>query len=1069
MKLKFNGFLALLLVLITQITFAQDITVNGVVQDQAGLPIPGVNVLVKGTTNGIQTDFDGKFQLKAAPGQILVFSFLGMKTAERPASANMTVKMTDDSVQLEGVVVTALGIKRQKKELGYATTTVTAKDLTEVSNTNVFGSLSGKIAGADISAPAQVGASTKVIIRGTSSLNNNDPLYIVDGTPINNNGNGTSGTATNRRTFDAGNGIGDIDPNNIETMTVLKGAAATALYGSRAGSGAIIITTKSGKNGQKLKVDFASSYDFNEVARTAHLQYDYGQGWQGLGYSSLESHGAGVSAENGSWGPAFNGEIRPWGTIVNGQQQIKPYVGLEDNVKDFYEIGTTMTNSFRVSAGGENSNFSLSYSDTNADGVIPTDSDSFKRRNLGFSAGINSSKLDVRVNLNYVNKAQKAVNTGSGDDSGEGATLVQELLQVPADISIVDLMDYKNNPFNNPSNFYTPYASNPYWLLNENSTKIDGNRLYGNTNFTYKFNPKFSATYQIGGDYRLEKIKSYGAIVEYDAGSSQDVNGAIPTVGGVTEVRTERIELDSYLNFNYNTAINDDFKIGAMVGFSANERKADILQARITNLDLPNYYEITNSPDKPIVAQVNSLRRNFGVYASLETGFREKVFLTLTGRNDWSSTLPVKNNSYFYPSAALSGIVFDSDDTFLKLRAGWAKVSKDTNPYQTESSYIQAVAGANFGTVNFPIAGINAYELSAILGNNELKPETTTEVEVGLEGNFFKRRVNLDLSFYNKKTIDLLYNKQVAASTGFTTQTGNILDVTNKGIEVALGLVPIQTENFTWNFNTTFTINRSNVDDIYTGEDKLELINGRDVTFNAVVGEPLGVYMAKVPKMNAAGQYIVNAQGYYVATDEQQEIGNSERDFVMGFVNKFTYKNFVLAGSVDWKQGGEMFSESKYLAYFTGNGIETTYNDRNNFVIPNSVQEVVVGGVTTYVENSTPINGFATTGGSDITGFYNTQYNPVTAREFIVDKTFVRLRDVSLTYNVSSDIVNRMGLSAASFSIYGKNLFLWTPDENAYVDPEVSTFQSSAIQSEFGESFGTPSQRSYGATIKLTF
>ena len=1070
MKLKFNGFLALLLVLITQITFAQDMTVNGVVQDQTGLPIPGVNVLVKGTTNGVQTDFDGKFQIKAAPGQVLAFSFLGMKSMERPASANMTIKMADDSVQLEGVVVTALGIKRQKRELGYATVSVSGKDLTEVNNTNVFGSLSGKLAGVEISAPAQVGASTKVIIRGYSSLGSNDPLYIVDGTPINNNGNGTSGTASNRRTYDAGNGIGDLDPNSIESMTVLKGAAATALYGSRAGSGAIIITTKGGKNNEKLRVETTTSYDYNEVARVPHFQYDYGQGWVGLGYSELQSHGVGVSAENGSWGPAFNGEIRPWGTIVNNSQQIKPYVGQKSNLRDFFDIGTTFSNGFRVSAGGEKSNFSLGFSDTNSDGIIPTDSDSYKRRNLSFSGGVNSDKLDVRVNLNYVKKDQKAVNTGSGDDSGEGATLVQELYQIPSDISLLDLQDY-NSTFNNSSNYFTPYASNPYFLLNENSTKIDGNRFFGNTNFTYKFNPKFSATYQIGGDYRMEKIKSYGAVVEYETDSSQDQNGAVPTVGGVTETRTERTELDSYLNFNYNTSISEAFKINAMIGFSANERKADILQGRITDLDLPNYYEITNSAAKPIVAQANTMQRQFGVYGSLEASFKNRLFLTLTGRNDWSSTLPINNNSYFYPSASISGIVFDTNETFVKLRAGWSKVAKDATAYiySTESSYIQAVAGANFGTINFPIGGVNAYEFSPLLGNNLLKPETTTEVEVGAEANFFSRRVNLDVSFYNKETVDVIYNKPVAASTGFTQQVGNIMDLTNKGIEVSLGLIPIQTTNFTWNFNTTFTKNESNVDRIFDGSTQIELINGRDVTFNAVVGQPLGVYMSKVPKLSPTGQFIVDNRGYYVPSTEQQEIGNSERKFVMGFVNKFTYKNVALSFGIDWKEGGEMFSESKYLAYFTGNGLETTYNQRNNFVIPNSVQEVVNGGVTTYEENSTPINGFAVTGESSITDFYNTQSNPVTAREFILDKTFVRLRDLSLTYSVPSETIRRIGLVNASITLYGKNLFLWTPDGNAYIDPEISTFQGSSIQSEFGESFGTPSQRSYGTTIKLTF
>ncbi|MBF2709707.1 SusC/RagA family TonB-linked outer membrane protein [Flavobacterium soyangense] len=1073
MKLKFNGFLVLLVVLVAQITFAQERAVSGTVSDNAGLPLPGVSVLVKGTKSGTQTDFDGKYSIKASSSQVLIFSYIGMKTQEIKAnSATTNIKMISDAVELEGVVVTALGVKRQKKQLGYATATVSGKDLTEVNNTNVFGSLSGKLAGVDISAPAQVGASTKVVIRGYSSLSGSDPLYVVDGTPINNSSNGVSGTSSNDRNYDAGNGIGDLDPTNIESLTILKGAAATALYGSRASNGAIIITTKSGKNNSKLKVDFSSSIDFSEVARVAHLQHDFGQGWFGQGYSGLSTHGS-ASAENGSWGPAFNGETRVWGAIVNNSQQLKPYVGLKKNVRDFYDIGNTYTNNFRVSGGGENSNFSLGFSDVNSNGIVPTDSDLYVRRNVNLSAGINTDKFDVRANINYVNKDQNAVNTGQGDEAGEGATLVQELLQIPSDISVLDLKDYKNNPFNTPSNYFTPYASNPYFLLNENSTNIKGNRVFGNVNLTYKFTPKFSATYQIGGDHRLEKVKSYGAIEKYDVGSAQDINGKKRVVGGVTEKTSERAELDSYLTFNYNTKISEDFNFNGMIGFSANQRQADILQVAITDLDLPNFYELSNSASKPVVGQANSFSKNFGIYTSLETSFKNKIFLTLTGRNDWSSTLPVKNNSYFYPSAAISGIVIDNNQTFLKLRGGIAKVAKDTDVYQTESSFTQAAAGAYFGTLTFPFGGINAYEFESNLGNNELKPETTVETELGLELNLFRKRITLDASVYDKKTTDLLFSREISSSTGFRTQTANILDVSNKGIELVLSLIPINYNNFKWEINTTFTKNSSNVDHIVGGVDNLELVQSRGVTFNAVLGQPLGIYKAKVPKTNAAGQYIVDDKGYYVESTEQQSIGTSERKFTMGLQNKISYKNVTLSFAFDWKEGGQFYSESKYLSYFTGNGIETTYNDRNAFIIPNSVKEVVNSSTqaVTYVENTTPINTQTgtVTGGSTITSFYNSQNNPTIAKDFLIDKTFVRLRDLSLTYNVKLDVLKRMGFSAASISVYGKNLFLWTPNTNAYVDPEISTFGTSSVRSEFGESYGTPSQRTYGTTIKLTF
>lgn len=1063
MKTKFNLFLTLIMVFFVQLIFAQDRVVSGVVSDNLGLPLPGVNVLVKGTKTGVQTDIDGKYSIKANENQVLVFSFLGMKTQEVSAkNTKINVKLQDGSIELEGVVVTALGVKKQKKSLGYATSNVSARDLTEVNNTNVFESLSGKVAGVDITAPAQVGASTKVTIRGFNSLDGRGPLYVIDGTPITNSS--SSGTG-NTRSFDAGNGISDLDPNNIESMTILKGAAASALYGSRAGQGVVIITTKSAKNKSKISVETSHSAEFSEVARVPHLQNSFGQGWNGKSWSNWGGQpGNTTSNENGSWGPAFNGEIRPWGSIINNSQQIKPYVALEDNFRDFFDQGSLFTNNVRVSGGGENSNFSLSFSDVNADGVVPTNSDSFKRRTFGINGGASGEKLSFRASLNYVRKDQNAVNTGQGADAGEGNTASQELLQIPRDVSIVDLADYTNNPFNSNSYYFTPYATNPYWTLNENKTFIDGNRFYGNTNLSYKFNKKLSLSYQIGGDYKIEKVKSYGAIVKFDPNTPQSDAGANEVVGGVTERSIEAIEFDTNLILNYNTAINQDFDVNAMAGFNTNERKGSTLLASITNLDIPNFYELSNSSVKPVVFQNDAMRRSYSVFGSIETSYKNRLFLTVTGRNDWTSTLPKGNNSYFYNSASLSGIVLDSPTSkyfnYLKLRAAYAKIANDTNPYQTNSALGQANAALGFGNILLPIGGVNGYEYGANLGNATLVPEITKELEFGAEANFFSKRLSIDASYYDKKTEDLLFSRPVATSTGFQSQTSNILDVTNKGIELVLNIIPIKTENFQWDLTATYTKNKSKVTDIAGDTEKIQLAANYGVSFNAIVGEPLGVFSTFVPETNAAGQYIVDpATGYYVVTEDEQIVGTSQRDFVMGFKNRLSYKNVVLSFGIDWKQGGEMYSYTKRLSHFTGNGIETIYNDRNPFIIPNSVND---NGDGTYSENTTPISF------ESITDFYNTQNNPGIEQSHVIDKTFVRLRDVSFTYNFSQKFLKGTGLSGSSISVYGKNLALWTPDENPYIDPELSTF-GDGLLSEQGEFGANPSQRSYGVSLKLTF
>ncbi|MHC0447225.1 SusC/RagA family TonB-linked outer membrane protein [Flavobacterium sp. 3-218] len=1064
MKLKFNGFLVLLLVLVAQLSFAQERAVSGTVSDNAGMPLPGVSVLVKGTKTGTQTDFDGKFSIKVSPSQILVFSYIGMKTQEVAASSStVNVKMADAGAQeLEGVVVTAFGIKREKKSLGYATTTLKSDALTQVVNANPFETLSGKIAGVDITSPSQPGASTKVVIRGLNTITgNNGPLYVIDGTPINNTPTGTSnnGVATSTRSYDAGNGVSDLDPNNIESMTVLKGAAASALYGSRAGGGVIIITTKKGKANSGIKVDLLASTELSEVARVPHNQTQFGQGWNGVGYSGANSY----SNENGSWGPAFNGQVRPWGSVYENSQQIKPYVALKDNVRDFYNTGVMSTQSVNLSGGGDTSDFSLIFSNVNSDGVVPTDTDLYKKQSLAFNGGLKGKRFTLRTSLNYIYKDQSVVNTGQGDDAGQGSTLQQDLLQIPTDVSIVDLKDYKNNPFNSPSYYFTPYATNPYFSINENSTKIYGGNFFGNANLSYKITDKLVATWQIGGNIRTERFKSYGAIVDYLPGSPQAAAGSL-TVGGVTEGRSEFSEFDTFFNLNYNTSLGEDWTLNLLGGLNFNKRESDQLFNTITNLGIPGYYELSNSAVRPTITQSNSVRKTGAVYASAEFAFKNRYFATITGRQDVTSTLPIGNNSYFYPSASLGAIAIDNGDTFLKLRAAASKIANDTDPYRTANSYIPGSAAANFGIIASPIGGVSFYEANGRLGNPELKPESTVEYEVGAEGSFFKNRISYDVAVYHKTTKDAIVNLPLDPSTGYTQKTINAATIQNKGIEVSLSASPIKNQDFTWNLTYTFTKNWNEVTEINGGLPYVDLAPAYNVFFRAVKGQPIGSYYSLVEKTTATGQPIVSAtNGVNLASTEAQNIGNSQRDFVMGLQNTFKYKNFNLGLSLDWKQGGEMYSYTKRLAHFVGNGIETTYNDRAPFIVPNSVNEIVAAdGSVSYVENTTPVSF------DNVANYYNTQTNTGYERNHVIDKTFVRLREVNLNYDFPSALSKNMGLNKISVGIYARNLFMWTPGDNPYVDPEVSTY-GTGVLSDLGEFGANPSQRSVGGVLKLSF
>ena len=1058
MKSKLTNYLALLLVLIAQISFAQERTVTGTVTDNSGLPLPGVSILVKGTSKGTQTDFDGKFSIVASPTQVLIISYVGMKSQEVVAgSSNLSIKMADDAVELEGVVVTALGIKRDKKALGYAATTISKEQITNVTTNNPLESLSGKIAGVDISAPNQPGASTKVIVRGIGSITGtNQPLYIVDGTPLNNTFNGSTSTS---RSFDIGTGINDLDPNSIENITFLKGAAATALYGSRASRGAIIITTKKGKNQSKINVDYVATIEMSEIAKVPNFQNEFGQGWNGQGYSALPN-GPGPSNENGSWGPAFNGEIRPWGTVFNNSQQIKPYVALKDNYKEFFDTGLMHTNSIFVSGGSDVSDFSVGFTNSNNNGIIPTESDALVKRAFTFNGGLKNEKTTIRTSINYTNREQNAVNTGQEDAAGEGATLIQEMLQIPRDVSIIDLADYTNNPFNNNSYYFTPYAGNPYWTLNENSTKVTGHNLFGNVNVYKKITKNFSATWQVSGNYRNEILKSYGAIVNFEPGSPQDLASRIPVVGGVTEGRFTNTEFDTFFNLNYEKSLSESFQLNVLAGLNYNQRESNTLTASVTGLDVPNFYELGNSANRPVINQNDTKRLTMGIYGQVELAYKDRLFLTLSGRNDKSSTLPTLNNSYFYPAASISGVAIENGTNYLKLRAAISQVASDTNPYQTESSLVAGNAAANFGIISSPLGGVNYYELSGILGNINLKPEMTTEFEVGAEGSLFNKKITFDISYYNRKTNDLIVAVPLDPSTGFTSQATNIGTVVNKGIELALGFTPIKNETFSWNVNYTFAKNDNEVTEL-NGSDRIDITSAYGITFSAEEGRPIGSYYARVPVVNSDGQYVVNPDtGYFVVTDEEQYIGDGQRDFIMGLQNSLSYKNFTLNFSFDWKQGGEMYSYTKRLSHFVGNGLETTYNDRNPFIIPNSV---VDNGDGTYSENTTPISF------ENITNYWGNQTNnPGLEKDHLIDKTFIRLRDLSLYYTLNSTFVKKLGLTKLSIGVYGRNLFLWTPKENPYVDPE-STSYGNDLLSEFGEFGSNPSQRNYGGTIKISF
>lgn len=1057
-------FMAFLLMVCNFALHAQGVQIKGkVTSAEDGSALPGASVVVKGTNVATVTDAEGNYILNVPSGAASIFvSFVGMKTQEALIAGQTTIDIAlqPDIVGMEEVVVTAIGIKRSEKSLGYSATTVSSDELTQTRNSSLMNSLQGKVAGVNISsASGAPGSATKVIIRGFSSLTqNNQPLYVVDGIPVNNTTNSFYADGNDvSRTQDFGNRANDINPDDIESVTILKGAAA-ALYGSRAANGVILITTKRGNKADRLKVEYNGSASMSEPLMLPQLQNWYGQGWNGV--FKYE--------ENGSWGPKFDNKLRLWGNKVDNSQKLKPYSALENNLRDFFETGRAYNNSVSISGAKDNTDFYLSYGNVSDDGIVPTNADSYDRNTFSLKGSYTGSKLSASASANYIKKKQKTITQGQGAADG-GATLYQDIMQIPRDISIVELKDYKSK-FNNIDNYFTPYAENPYFIINENGNNWNEDRLVSSISLDYKLASWLNATYRVGADVANSQLQDWGAIAENSIGSINETRGRNPIVGRVNE----QVNFDYQLNTDL--ILNGDFKfsdysLNAFVGYNTNERFDRQLYTYVTDLDVPGYYNIKNSSVSPISQTLEHKRRLYGIYSQAELGFKEYMYLTISARNDWSSTLPKDNKSFFYPGVSLSFVLSEAVPSlkdivpFAKIRASYSKTGNDASPYSVYSVYSPGSVYAYFGNMEFPLGGVNGFEIFNQIGNLKLQPEMSYEKEIGIDFRFLNNRVGIDASYYDKRTEDQIMSVPLSSASGYTLQVSNIGTIGNKGFEVLLNLVPIKLKDFEWNIGLNYTRNRSNVIELSESLKDGYLINSAyDVDFLAKIGKPLGVFEGPDYERDSKGRIVVNAQGIPVSAAEKVEYGNSEADYRLGIKNEFTFKGLTLGGNIDIRQGGLMYTYTSDINYFVGNATQTTYNDRQPFVVPNSVQEVGTdkNGDPIYAENSTPI------AMKDFSDYYNNNTNRPLSRESLVDRSFVKLRDLYISYELPKKWFTKLSLSSVNVGLIGKNLLLWTAKDNNFVDPESSTWGSD-LESEFGEFAVGPSIRSYSVSLKITY
>lgn len=968
----------------------------------------------------------------------------------------MKIVLLPDNQQLDEVVVTALGIKRSAKALGYSATTVNNEDITKSRASDILSGISGTVAGVQINnTSGDPGASQSIVVRGYSSLSgNNQPLFVIDGVPMNNESvHSTDGLNSG---YDFGNGANAINPDDVESVTVLKSAAATALYGSRAANGVVMITTKSGsKHAKGLGVEYNAGIQWSVVGRLPQMQNQFGQGW----------NGDKTEIENGSWGPEFDGSTLLWGTVYNNSQKYKTYRAIDDNIRDFFETGVRYNNSISLNNANDNGSYFISLSQVDNDGILPTSADTYDKYTFSFRGDYKIKDLTVSADVNYSYQRNKFAQTG------QGLSMINDLYQSPRDISFQDLKDL-NDPFNSPGYYYTPYGiTNPYYVLANYKNSYKANRTFGKLQFDYDFLKYFRATYRIGldetnGDY------TYG-VPNLQALFGDTPNGVegvfTSTPGEVTEQSTHRREINQDFMVNYSEKFFDQLDVNALVGLNYNERKYHYLYANVTDLTIPTWFNLKNSASTPTLTPYDSRRRLYGLYGQLDLGWRDMVFLTFTGRNDWSSTLPKDNRSFFYPGLQGSFVfseLFDRDlkkwFNFGKFRISWGQTGNDADVYLVNPYYIQAQFNSTgWGNVTFPLNGVNAYTLGNQLGSSSLQPEISTEFDVGFNVAFLNNRINVDFEYYNKTSDKQIFTLPSDLASGYTSMVMNLGKIRNRGIEALFTVKPIVMKNFDWTTAISWTINRSKVISLPESLGGTATIYGLsgEASLNAIVGKPLGTFLAEVPERDPEGHIVVNANtGMPVAKSTQEVVGDMNSKYTLGINTTLRYKEFSLNFVFDIRKGGLMYSRTKNINYFTGNAIQTAYNQRHTFIVPNSV---VDNGDGTYSENTTPIER------SNICNYFNYGADEM-GRAWLIDKSFVKLRNVSLSWEMPKAWIAKTFLTGVKLSVYGTNLLCWTPENNTFIDPEVTSFGND-LEGNYGEFSANPSSRNFGFNVQVKF
>lgn len=997
------------------------VKVTGTVLDQSGMGIPGVNVAVKGTTLGTITNLDGQFSLEVPANSIIVYSFIGFATQEVTVApgASYNVTLLEDVMNVDEVVVTALGIKREKKALGYSVAEVGDEAFETAKSANAMSALSGRLSGVQVSSTAQgPGSSTSVIIRGTAIADgSNEPLYVVDGVPISNT-QFSNGDSKDHGGIDSGNGMSGIAADDIENISVLKGAAATALYGSRAINGVVMITTKSGKGAKGTTIDVVSTTTIDQARIYTDWQNAYGQGT----FGNMPTNQQESKDNTAMWGARYDGQ-----TYTNYRGEERPYQ-FYDNENNFYDLGVTLSNNVAVNHNTDNSTLRMSYSNLNNSGMVPNTSYDRNIITMNGSAKAWDGKLELTAKLSYINEESTNQMIGSSPFS-------VSLLGVPNNVPLSDLKDYKNAETGLPVGFGNR-ESNIYWNLNEIKHEYNKERVLSMGQAKYNFTDNLNAMVRYGSDLTMFKNQSLWPI-----GTPYYTRGRL-MLGNSRDIETNVDGLVSY---------NKDFdKWGMTINGGAAMMVKEF--SKITNFEeqftdpamqQPGFGAVRTIEPGYYKKQINS------VFGTAQFRYGTFLYLDFSARNDWSSTLIMSDYSYFYPSVSSSFIFSEVIDmpswfTFGKFRASWAMVGSDTDPYMQMLNYninSNKVPGNGGDAAN---GGING----GTIPNKDLKPSLNESTELGVDLKFFNNRVGVDAAWYRSRANNQIVRVSTSTTSGYRNAIINAGAIQNSGIEISLYADPIRTKDFTWNTRLNYAYNENEVVSLTEGVSQLNLFATSSVNIVARPGEAYGQIMGYKYKRNDDGTIALDENSRPMRTDERHVLGNAYHKTMLGWINSFTYKNWRATFVVDGKFGGEVYSNTEAGAY--SNGKHKATLQRELYTAGEVWYPAELEGVGT---TSTPMELFQEIAGID--------------EKFVYDASYLAVQEINLAYTFPTQMFSNLSfMRGASVGIFARNLgYIWRGTDN--IDPQaVYSISNGGAGVELG-SLALP--RNFGLNLNIKF